>query len=197
MQHTRATRLDRPVDEAHDHILGAPGAEMTLVEYGSYACPYCHAAHEVVANLRDRFGARMRYVFRHLPITGSADAERAAVFAEYAHETTGDFWPVHDALMKRGLTFEAEDAARLSAEFDVPPRDELEEPAWRAAEARVEEDTLSARRSGAIGTPTFFINGRRYEGAWDDNALAEAMLGSLGHRLQSATLDFVRWAPST
>jgi NhaA family Na+:H+ antiporter len=71
------------------------------------------------------------------------------------------------------------------------------EDAWRAAAARVEADTASARRSGAHVTPTFFIDGKRYEGAWDEHALAEAMLGSLGHRLHAATLDFARWAPST
>jgi Na+:H+ antiporter, NhaA family len=197
MQQARPNRLDRPVDGAQDHILGAPDAPITLVEYGSYACPYCHAAHEVVANLRDRFGPRMRYVFRHLPIAGSEEAERAAVLAEYAHETTEAFWPVHDALMRRGPVFASEDFARIAAEHDLPPREELEEPAWRAAERRVERDRLSARRSGAYGTPTFFINGRRYEGAWDEDTLTEAMLGSLGHRLQSASLDFARWAPST
>ncbi len=65
------------------------------------------------------------------------------------------------------------------------------------ASARVDEDRASARASGARVTPSFFINGRRYDGAWDENALAEAMLGSLGHRFQSATLDFVSWGPST
>ena len=64
------------------------------------------------------------------------------------------------------------------------------------AAARVAEDIESARRSGVLETPTFFINNRRYEGPWDENSLAEAMLGSLGHRLHAATVDFVRWAPS-
>ena len=52
-------------------------------------------------------------------------------------------------------------------------------------------------KSGARVTPTFFINGRRYEGAWDEASLREAMLRSLGHRLHAATVNFVRWAPST
>jgi Na+:H+ antiporter, NhaA family len=55
----------------------------------------------------------------------------------------------------------------------------------------------SARRSGALVSPTFFINGRRYEGPWDETTLTEALLGSLGHRVQTAALDFARWAPST
>jgi NhaA family Na+:H+ antiporter len=197
MASERPNKLDPPVDPARDHVLGASGAEMTLVEYGSYACPYCHAAHEVIADLRDRFGDRLRYVFRHRPLTSSPDAEPAAELAEYASETTGQFWPVHDALMRRGPTFGVGEFERIAAEFDLPPQEEAHASAWRKAKRRVVEDARSARRSGALFTPTFFINNRRYDGAWDESALAEAMLGSLGHRVQSAALDFARWAPST
>lgn len=193
----RPYKLDPPLDLRRDHVLGNPTAEMTLVEYGSYACIYCHAAHDVITNLRDRFGDQMRYVFRHRPIAGSDEAWTAAVLAEYAFETTGQFWAVHDALMKRGPTFSPDDFAKIAAEFALPPHDGAHAPAWQAAERRVREDNHSAQRSGALVTPTFFINGRRYEGAWDEAALAEAMLGSLGHRLHTATLNFVRWAPST
>jgi len=190
------TRLESAVDPAHDHVLGDDNAAITLVEYGSYACTYCRAAHQVVADLRDRFGDRLRYVFRQRPIGGSEDALRAAEFAEYAAAATGNFWPVHDALMTRGSEVDAEVILAVADEFDVPGYDER--PDLRdAAIRRVRADRESADRSGVIGTPTFFINGRRYEGAWDEASLAEAMLGSLGHRLHAATLDFVRWAPST
>src|SRR5688572_17925462 len=103
--HAQPTRLDRPVDGERDHILGNVTADITLLEFGSYDCPYCHAAHEVIAELRDKFGDRMRYVFRHRPITGSETAVQAAQLAEYAAETTGRFWEVHDALMTRGPIF--------------------------------------------------------------------------------------------
>jgi NhaA family Na+:H+ antiporter len=95
MVHTRSGRLDRAVDERRDHVLGNGKADITLLEYASYACPYCHAAHEVVADLRDRFGDRMRYVFRHRPIPGSQEAEKAAELVEYAAKTTGQFWTIH------------------------------------------------------------------------------------------------------
>jgi NhaA family Na+:H+ antiporter len=192
----RPAALSPPVDEGRDHVLGERGADITLVEYGSYACPFCHAAHEVIADLRDRFGDRMRYVFRHLPIQ-SSEAVPAAELAEFAEETGGRFWVAHDTLMRRGPTFAPGELDEIARELGLPPRDEAHAAAARAAAARVEEDARSARRSGAHHTPTFFINGRRYEGAWDEGALAEAMLGSLGHRLHAATLDFVRWAPST
>jgi NhaA family Na+:H+ antiporter len=195
MSTTRQRELHRPVNPARDHVLGAAEAEMTLLEYGSYGCPYCHAAHEVISNLRDRLGDRMRYVFRHLPVLGD-DAVRAAQLAEYAAETTGQFWRAHDELMRRGPDYAPGELDAIAAQLGLSTRDERGE-AWRAAASRVEEDARSARQSGALVTPTFFINGRRYEGPWDESALAEAMLGSLGHRLHAATLDFARWAPST
>ena len=76
MDHARATKLDRPVDSHRDHILGNSDAGVTLVEYGSYACRYCQAAHDIVDALRGRFGPRMRYVFRHRPIIGSEEANK-------------------------------------------------------------------------------------------------------------------------
>lgn len=197
MSPVRPNRLNPVPDTRHDHILGSFEAGVTLVEYGSYACPTCHVAHRVVANLRERFGDQLRYVFRHRPISGNEDALLAAELAEYAFQTTGQFWPVHDSLMERGLSFHANDLAQIVQEFALPPRNEASAPAWRTAKLKVQEDIQSAQWGGALITPTFFINNRRYEGPWDESALAEAMLGSLGHRLHTASIDFVRWAPST
>ena len=183
------------MDATRDHILGNATADMTLLEFGSYDCPYCHAAHEVIAELRDKFGERMRYVFRHRPITGSATATKAAELAEYAAESTGRFWEVHDSLMKRGPVFKDGDFEEIAQEFELPPL-ETREDARLNARHKVQSDRESAQKSGAQFTPTFFINNRRYEGAWDRAALSEAMLGSLGHRIHSATVDFLRWAPA-
>ncbi len=192
----RPVRLDRPVDIASDHVLGAPGAEITLVEYGSYACPHCRAANERIAEIRQQFGDRMRYVFRHRPVTGSDLARRAAELAECAPDAE-KFWRAHRVLMERSETLTEADlhAVEADLELEMETAPGREEGALRAR-ARVEADTASARASGVAVTPTFFINGRRYEGLWEHGALADAMLGSLGHRVRVAALDFARWAPS-
>ena len=192
----RLEKLQPPIDLDEDHVLGPPDAELTLVEYGSYACRHCHAVHDVVEGLRSRFGDRMRYVYRHLPVPGGEDAVRAAELAEYAAETTGQFWEVHEALMERGPAFSAGDFDRIAREFNLPSGP-AHNAALATAQARVRENVESAERSGARVTPTFFINGRRYAGPWDESSLADAMLGALGHRIQSAAFEFVRWGPSS
>lgn len=196
MVNMKLEKLVPPVDLDHDHVLGPPDAELTLVEYGSYACRHCHAVHDVIEGLRSRFGDRMRYVFRHQPVPGSEDAVRSSELAEYAAETTGQFWDVHEALMERGPEFAPGDFERIAREFNLPS-DPAHEEALTKAQSRVRDDVESAHRSGVKVTPTFFINGRRYAGAWDESSLADAMLAPLGHRIQSAAFQFVRWGPSS
>jgi Na+:H+ antiporter, NhaA family len=191
MTHTERNYLDRPVDIETDHYLGRPDAPISLVEYGSYACPHCRAANERIAEVRDEFGDRLRYVFRHRPIPGNELARRAAELAERA-ATPEAFWDAHVALMTRSGTLTEEDLDVVARKLGV--RENADDAA--SAKARVDRDMRSARASGVIATPTFFINGRRYEGLWDETAFTDALLGSLGHRIRSAALDFAGWAPS-
>ena len=188
-------RLDRPVDEARDHVLGTPHAEITLVEYGSYACPYCRAANEQIAAVRDRFGERLCYVFRHRPLTGSDIARRAAELAEQAPDAQS-FWEAHVKLMSRSPELSEDDLVAVARDLGLEP-EAAEDGAATQAKERVEADERSARASGVRMTPTFFVNGRRYDGPWDESSLSDAMLGRLGHRVRSAALNFASWGPST
>ncbi|HET7552586.1 MAG TPA: Na+/H+ antiporter NhaA [Gemmatimonadaceae bacterium] len=189
-------RLVPPVDEAVDHILGPTDSEIALVEFGSYDCPYCRAANERIAALRDEFGDQMRYVWRHRPIPGSDLALRAAEVAERAAER-GKFWEAHVELMTRSPALTDDDlravAARFQIEHEPPSADDAEE---RRALEHVERDIASARASDVRVTPTFYINGRKYLGLWDSSEFTNALLGTLGHRVREAALDFARWAPS-
>ena len=182
--------LSRPVDDATDHILGEINAPITLVEYGSYACPNCRAANERIADVRDQLGERLRYVFRHRPIPGNELARRAAELTERAPDEES-FWRAHVILMTRSETLTEDDLRVVADELGV-----AWEEADEQAKARVDRDMRSARASGVIVTPTFFINGRKYDGLWEEGAFADALLNSLGHRMRSAALDFASWAPS-
>lgn len=195
-QEPSVNRLDRPVDDAYDHTLGPSNAPITLVEYGSYACPYCRAANERIAQVRDELGERLRYVFRHRPVTDSDIARRAAELVERCVDPKR-FWDAHIALMTRSETLTEEDLTVVARDM-APPlanKGDAEEAIQRAA-ARVEADVKSARASGVLITPTFFMNSRRYDGPWDETSFSDALLGTLGHRVRSAALDFAGWAPS-
>ncbi|MGO7761370.1 Na+/H+ antiporter NhaA [Rhizobium ruizarguesonis] len=189
-------RLNRPVDHETDHVLGPSDAEITLVEYGSYACPHCRAATERIAQARDQLGDRVRYVFRHYPLPDNSLALRAAELVELA-QTPEAFWSAHIKLMTRSMRLTDDDLVavatdlRIDAEF--PPKDD---DVMRRARARVEADITSSRASGVRFTPTFYINSRRYDGPWDESSLVDAMLGTLGHRVRTAALDFASWGPS-
>ena len=143
--------------------------------------------------MRDRLGDRMRYVFRHKPLTGSDIARRAAELAERAPDPEA-FWKAHITLMTRSETLTEDDLVAVARDLGVPA--DGADGAAAQARARVAADERSAKASGVLITPTFFINGRRYDGAWDESSFGDAILGTLGHRVRAAALDFAGWAPS-
>lgn len=188
----RTHRLDQPVDGTRDHVLGPINAEITLVEYGSYDCPHCRAANERIQEVRKEYGDRLRYVFRHRPIRGSAIARDAAQLVERT-QSAEQFWAAHIALMRRSPSLREDDLHAVAEEFALAS---VGADIIADANARVEADERSAERSGVALTPTFFVNGRRYDGPWDESAFSDALIGSLGHRVRVAALDFASWAPS-
>jgi protein-disulfide isomerase len=161
-------RLSVPVSDK-DHSEGPLDAKITLVEYGDYECPYCGQAFPIVEKIRSTFGDSLRFVFRNLPIAEAhPHAEQAAEMAE-AVGLQGDdkFWAIHNMLYENQHAL-GEDALYgyakdVGADVDKVRKDIAE----GAPRRRVEADFESAIRSGANGTPTFFINGDRYDGSWN------------------------------
>jgi Na+/H+ antiporter NhaA len=163
-----------PVDPERDHIRGPEEAPVTLLEYGDLECPYCGQAESVVRELLRDFGD-VRYVWRHLPLNDVHPHAQMAAEAAEAAAAQGKFWDMHDVLLSHqdDLTIKAivADAERLGLDVEKF-RGHVRK---RKAAGRIAEDVESADLSGVSGTPTFFVNGSRHQGAYDIDTLSKAV----------------------
>jgi protein-disulfide isomerase len=170
-----------------DHVLGRADAPQTLLEYGDYECPYCREAHVVIKSVRASLGDRLRFVFRNMPLNEvHPHAELAAEAAEAA-AAQGKFWQMHDALFEHNPPLSSTAIASLARrlQLDLPRfQDDLATHRFRA---RVQQDFLGAIKSGATGTPAFFIDGELYGGAAEEDALIAALQGMPQHRRAAAS----------
>jgi protein-disulfide isomerase len=161
-----APRLVMPVSR-RDHILGPPDAPTTLVEYGDYQCPYCGRAHLVMKALLQQLGHSLRYVFRHFPLVTIHEHAGLAAQAAEAAGAQGKFWEMHDMLFTHQDALDIAHVVRYAAEIGLDLEQLDADLASGKYAARVQEDFRSGVRSGVNGTPTFFINGIRYNGSHD------------------------------
>jgi protein-disulfide isomerase len=170
-----APRLTLPVGD-RDHSEGPSDAPLVLVEYGDYQCPYCGAAYPIVKRIQKELGTSLRFVFRNFPLTNShPQAEWAAETAEAAG-AQGKFWEMHDHLYEnQGSLGDVAFFAKFEAKLKLDPKKVREEVARSAYSARIQEDYMSGIRSGVNGTPTFFIDGVRYDGYPEFRELVAAL----------------------
>lgn len=174
-------RLILPVSE-RDHIRGSAEALVTLVEYGDYQCPYCGAAHPVVEELQRVLGDQLRFVFRHFPLSQIHPHAEGAAEAAEAAGAQDMFWEMHATLYTHQHALDGPHLIRYASSLGLDPtafRDALIE---RAYADHVHEDFLSGVRSGVNGTPTFFIDGVRYDGPPDFDSLLMVLGEAAGTR---------------
>jgi protein-disulfide isomerase len=160
-----------------DHIQGSIDAPIKLLEFGDYECPYCGEAYPVVKEVQERLGARLCFAFRNFPLSNShPHAEHAAEAAETAAEK-GRFWQMHDLLYENQDGLEDEDLAQYASTLDLDARRFISEVQAGAHASRIREDFRSGARNGVNGTPSFFINGVRYDGTAAAEELFAALTG--------------------
>jgi protein-disulfide isomerase len=160
-----------------DHIQGPIDAPIMLLEYGDYECPFCAEAHPVVRAIQKRLGNRLCFAFRNFPLANShPHAEHAAEAAEAAG-ARGRFWEMHDLLYENHDALEDEDLARYAAALGLDAERLMSEVLSGAHVARVREDFRSGARNGVNGTPSFYINGVRYDGTTGVEELLAALTG--------------------
>jgi Na+/H+ antiporter NhaA len=170
-----------PVDPARDHVRGPLDAPVTLVEYGDFECPWCRRAAPHIRAILEQHEGRIRFVFRHLPLT---DVHANAALAAEAAEAAGAqeaFWEMHDLLFERQEALGLPDLVRYAGELGLDQsRFEADLRSGRFS-GRVSRDVNSAAESGVAGTPTYFIDDVRYHGSLDPAVIA-AELASAAHR---------------
>jgi protein-disulfide isomerase len=173
------TALAIPVGE-HDHALGPDSAAVTLVEFGDFQCPYCADAHPMLKRIAAAMGANLRFVFRHMVMMEIHPfAQFAAEAAEAAH-LQSKFWAMHDGIYQHQTELGTDLIDTLVSKLQLDrPRFDADLHA-RRGRARIRYDFMGGMRSGVAGTPTFFINGERYDGDVHERSLLAALQKQLG-----------------
>ena len=167
------SKLTWPI-AGRDHVQGSIDAPIALLEYGDYECPYCGEAYPVVKAIQERLGDRLCFAFRNFPLVNSHPHAAHAAEAAEATGTRGKFWEMHDTLYENQTALDDEDLAQYAADLGLDAR-LISEVVAGAYVERVREDFRSGARGGVNGTPTFFINGVRYDGAPDIDSLLTAL----------------------
>ena len=164
-----------PPLSAEDHVDGPERAELELVMYGDFQCPYCTAAYPIVHRIRDQLAGRLLFAFRHFPLRDvHPDAERAAEAAEAA-AAQGAFWQMHDRMYESSGALSRDDLIRDAAELGLDSERVAAELDSGVHAPRVQRDLDSGIASGVTGTPGFFVGGRLYEGSFDAQSLTAAL----------------------
>jgi protein-disulfide isomerase len=164
-----------PLDAALDHVRG-PDSGPLILEYGDYECPYSRRANREIEHVTARLSGRLRFAFRHFPLTDIHPHALAASAAAEAASRQGSFWEMHDLLFHRQAALEDEDLRRYARELALDLQgfdaDRVSDPVL----LRIERDVRSGSATGEVrGTPTIFIDGIIHRGGYGARALLEAL----------------------
>ena len=167
--------LLRPIDPQRDHIWGPADAPYTIVEYGDFQCEFCLKASGSIQEVHRELGDRLRYVWRHAPLTSQHPNALAGAEAAEAASLQGKFFEFERGLFADQEHQRPSDIVRLaeSLGLDVERFERDLESAEVAA--RVRDDMLDAEAMNITSVPTFFVNGRRHTGPYDAQSLIRAL----------------------
>lgn len=158
------------------HICGDANYLVTLVMYGDFECPYCGRAYPVVKRLQESLGADLRFVYRHFPISSRHRYAKLAAEASEAAAAQGAFWEYADRLFENQNKLDEKALSLFAADLGLDTDRFKRELDSHVYAARVEEDLDSGIMSGVNGTPTFYIEGLRYDGPPEYREMYSALL---------------------
>ena len=162
-----SAHLKPPVSDK-DHSKGDAGASIELVEYGDYQCPHCGAAYPVIKEIQKVFGNQVRFVFRNFPLS---EIHPYAVPAAIATEAAGmqhKFWEMHDIIFEHQSSLDPQGIRKMAETIGLDMETFASDMDHEILQAKVEADFESGVRSGVNGTPSFFVNGSKFDGGATD-----------------------------
>lgn len=158
----------KPAVSNQDHIQGPSVASIEIVEYGDYQCPHCGAAYPVIREIQKKFGDQIRFVYRNFPLSESHEFAMPAAVASEAAALQNKFWEMHDIIFENQDSLSNEGLFKMASEagLDIEKfKEDIQKP---ELEQKVESDFESGIRSGVNGTPSFFVNGTKFDGDAQD-----------------------------
>jgi protein-disulfide isomerase len=158
----------KPSVNKTDHAQGNDNADLTIVEYGDYQCPYCGAAYPVLKELMKEFKGQVKFVFRNFPLSEMHPYARPAAIAAEAADLQGKFWEMHDVIYENQQSLNESFLFQLAEKIGLNLSQFKEDIQKTELEKKVDSDFESGIISGVNGTPSFFINGNKFNGGAED-----------------------------
>jgi len=164
-----AGALDTPVQQG-EWTKGNPNAQIQIVEYSDYQCPYCANYFPIIEAVATEFQNHISFTYRHFPLRRIHPNAQISAQAGEAAGLQGRFWEMTERIFETQSRWqsyspsEAEDYfISLAGEMGLDVEKFEEDIASNAVEDAVNEDYSSATASGVGGTPTFFLNGEQIQ----------------------------------
>lgn len=176
---TEIVKLTLPVSNDRDHIQGRTSAPVTLIEYGDYECPYCGQAYPIIKEVQKQLGNKLRFVFRNFPLTEIHPHAQHAAEAAEAAAVQNRFWEMHDYIYEHQQALDDKHLGKYADNLGLNLAKFNNEMSSHVHAGRIREDFLSGIHSGVNGTPTFYINGIRYNDSWDLETLLEGLRSAI------------------
>ncbi|HEY6880105.1 MAG TPA: thioredoxin domain-containing protein [Polyangiales bacterium] len=139
---------------------GPADAKVTIVEFSDFQCPFCSRAADAAHKVKEKYGDKVRFVFRQFPLSFHKDAHTAAE-ASLAANAQGKFWPFHDKLFANQQKLDRASLEGYAKEVG------LNVPSFKKAldskefAATVDGELKMGEEVAVQGTPTMFLNGAR------------------------------------
>jgi NhaA family Na+:H+ antiporter len=184
------------IDFARDYISGDAAAKVGLILYTDYVSQHARKARRVDLALSEHINQDIAFACRQNPSSDQIGSSEKAARVALAAGLQGKFWEAHERLFAVDPSMSDDAINSLAKELNLDSERLRVDMTSDAVMQRLKEDRESARDASVTASPALFINGQRYDGAWDELSIAEEIERPIGVRLRAASDQFYKWAAS-